>query len=523
MGEYFTPLWGYQNTMFNWFNRSKKTEQPTDSLENITEQNTSIGRRAFLAGSLAFLAGCAAPGFRAILDRDKEHAAEMEKHELGGTAEEFAKENLQEIMKATKVEPYQTPDALKKAVQSRYSATKDDDYITAFSELAQQNQYLADLFNSAKIRRYTLRSVKRNADYDGLEQYASMTQRDIDKLKETLSDLSTSIRRLDFAKRQKLEKAFGKNKQFKDMLDYNKNSLEVLNKLFISAADLDTLEGNLQLVVDANAYSSDIQKSLTGLDQSDDDRGRGKKLLDKLLDEHTFSEVVSPDTDVASEYSAHGSNKIRVVYNELLGKIGAEAASWDAEESLHTVCNDYLAKMLEITKEAYVRGKFKDPSDLKNKTKENERFQAVNRVVTRDALYAVKEKLNTERGLNVLYDVGLSILPGYSLIAAIFNARRALSKDDCEPEAQDPAAAHAELIRKGKHIKYGFATRDFIAGTNYTARVRFYSGIASTAAQVGLGLLLWQAGKKDSSSGSAPAQQVEIYGGETGSPGVGPN
>ena len=501
------------------FDHKETPSQPedSDSLEQITKKNSGgMTRRAAIVGLLG-LAGCGAPGFRDLLDRDKPHAKEMEQYELGGSAEDFSKQNIQEIIKAVKLDPYETPAVLKTAVKNNFRASGDEDVYKAFSELELQNQYLTDLFNSAKIRRYALKSVKRNVDYEGLEQYAKLSQRDVEKLEKVLGDLNVSLRRLENSKRQKLDKMFGKNKQFQEMAKYNKASLESLNKLLISAADMDTLEGNLTRVVDSNACSSEIQKSLTGLDQSDEDKGRGKKLLDKLLDDYKFGQIVSPDTDVADAYSDKGNSKVREVYDDLLSKIAKEAKSWDAEESLHTVCNDYLAKMLEITKEAYVRGKF-------GKGKEaNERFQAVNRVVTRDALYTVREKLNTERGLNALYDIGLSILPGYSLVAAIFNARRALSKDDCEPDAQDPAAAHAELIRKGKHIKYGFATRDFIAGTNYTAQVRFYSGTLSTALYIG-GLFLWNASRKDSSSGSGSGstQQVEIVGGETGSPGTGP-
>ncbi len=498
--------------------------QEDDSLENITNKaQPTMPRRAFLAGGLALIAGCAAPGFRDIKDRDKPFAKEMETHELGSSAEDFSKQNIQEIIKAVKLDPYETPATLKTAVKNNFRATGDEEVYKAFSELEQQNQYLTDLFNSAKIRRYALQSVKRNADYEGLEQYAKLSPRDVDKLEKVLGDMNVSLRRLEHSKRQKLDKMFGKNKQFQEMSKYNKESLEVLNKLFISAADIDTLEGNLKRVVDSNAYSSDIQKSLTGLDQSDEDKGRGKKLLDKLLDEHEFGKIVSPDSDVGDAYSDKGDSKVRVVYDHLLGKIAKEAKSWDAEESLHTVCNDYLGKMLEITKEAYVRGKFRDPADLKNKFKENENFQAVNRVVTKQALDEVRDNLNKERGLGLLYDIGLPILPGYGLVSALVNARRALSIDDCAPDAEDPAAAHAELLRKGKNIKYGFATRDFIAGTNYTAQVRFYSGTISTALYIG-GIFLWSANHKNGSSGGSAGstQQVEIIGGETGSPGTGP-
>ncbi len=503
----------------------KETPSSDDSLERITTRNSGgMTRRAAIAGLLG-LAGCAAPGFRDILDRDKPHAREMENHEFGGSAEDFSKQNIQEIIKATKLDLYETPTALKTAVKNNFRASGDEEVYKAFSEIEQQNQYLTDLFNSAKIRRYALKSVKRNVDYDGLEQYAKLSQRDIEKLEKVLGDLNVSLRRLDNPKRQKLDKIFGRNKQFQEMSKYNKESLEALNKLFISAADMDTLEGNLKRVVDSNAYSSDIQKSLTGLDQSDEDKGRGKKLLDKLLDDHEFGQIVSPDTDVADAYSDKGNSKVRVVYDDLLAKIAKEAKSWDAEESLHTVCNDYLGKMLEITKEAYVRGKFgkvgKSATNAE-RAQANEYFQAVNRVVTKQALDEVRDNLNTERGLGLLYDVGLPILPGYGLVSALVNARRALSTDDCEPSEQDPAAAHAELLRKGKNIKYGFATRDFIAGTNYTAQVRFYSGSISTALYIG-GLFLWNASRKDGSSGSAGStQQVEIIGGETGGPGTGP-
>lgn len=111
--------------MFNWFRR-KKTEQSSDSLENITDKEVDLGRRAFLAGSLAFIAGCAAPGFRPILDRDKPFADEMEKHEFGKSAQDFANENIDEIMKAVEVKPYETPQTLKTAVKtsSGQQATK---------------------------------------------------------------------------------------------------------------------------------------------------------------------------------------------------------------------------------------------------------------------------------------------------------------------------------------------------------------------------------------------------------------
>ncbi len=509
------------------FDHKETPSQPDDSLEQITTKNSGgMTRRAAIVGLLG-LAGCGAPGFRDLLDRDKPHAKEMENHEFGGSAEDFSKQNIQEIIKAVKLDPYETPAVLKTAVKNNFRASGDEDVYKAFSELELQNQYLTDLFNSAKIRRYALKSVKRNVDYDGLEQYAKLSQRDVEKLEKVLGDLNVSLRRLENPKRQKLDKMFGKNKQFQEMAKYNKASLESLNKLLISAADMDTLEGNLTRVVDSNAYSSEIQKSLTGLDQSDEDKGRGKKLLDKLLDDYEFGQIVSPDTDVADAYSDKGNSKVREVYDDLLSKIAKEAKSWDGEESLHTVCNDHLGKMLEITKEAYVHGKFGKvgkSATLAERAQANEYFQAVNRTVTKQALDEVRDNLNTERGLSILYDVGLPILPGYGLVSALINANRALSKDDCEPEAEDPVAAHAELLRKGKNIKYGFATRDFIAGTNYTAQVRFYSGTLSTALYIG-GLFLWNASRKDSSSSGGSAgstQQVEIVGGETGSPGTGP-
>jgi hypothetical protein len=433
----------------------------------------------------------------------------------GKTASDHANQTIQEIIKAEKVEAWKTS----KELDAAGNRIKDEDLKEAFKEIKHQNEYLNQIFDSAKMQRYALRSTKRNMDFEGLESYGELTVQDIKTIEDALGNIKTSLDRVSFTERQKLDKLLGKNKQYKEMVEYNKRWLESLDKLYVSVANTETLEGHIDSVVDANLSSSRILKSLRGVDQSAEEKGAGKAELDKFLTSYTFGQVVDKrNTAVGKEYSDSDLVQLKTVYDDLLTKIGKEASNWDKEDSKHTIVNDYLAKMLEIVKEGYVRGA------LGKGDKAKERFQTLNRVVTSQALDKVKEKINVSDDGNLLRDVGLSIIPGYSLVAAILNAKRAFTKDDYEPTSEDPAKAYAEALQRGSRIKYGFMTRDFFAGTTYNARVRFYSGVISTAVQIGAGILAWQLAKGNggSSSGSGGASSVEVIGGETGGPGTGP-
>jgi hypothetical protein len=504
-------------------NRDNNPGKTPDSLENIT--NNGFSRRKFLgwlaAGTL-WATGCTAPYFHNE-DYDEKIHAEIIKYEYDGLdALAFNAENFGEIKGKATVQAYVNPQTLDVAANDKFKTlpgTENLEMSAVYDAIKKQNEQINKIFEGAKINRYIVHSMKLNADVDLFEQYKDMTKEDADKVADALKDLDVHLKNVSYEQRQKLKGLLAANKEAETLFAYNENNLNRLNRMCVALSDINSIEGKLDMVVDANRYSANILRSTKGINQYDYEEqgkkvlGEGRTVLNALLDQK-LGRICSARSKIAQSYRDPEA-KLAGVYEDIMKKIFERARDWD-HEALHDITNDHLANALSMINEAYKR-------DALTKRQ----YQAAVRVVTKDALDKIGAAVPPERGVNVLNDVLVPAIPGYSIVAMFLNARRAFSKDSfsadgstAEGKYDRDSVAGAKVLIYGNAIKNGFHNRENIAGSNSVSQVKFWSAAAGTAVTaLGASLYIWQKGKSDSSSSSSSPGVTDALGGETGGPG----
>ena len=516
MGVYLLLFRGIKFTMVQHIDQSNDS----DSLEKRAQIKHEKGpsRRGILkalglgAGALAMQACMNAPGFFDILKEDvKGHRGVMTSQYGGILPEDSAKEVLdfKEEVKLYKPSEKVVED-LNIAVDAKINdlgATEKQNLSNVYDELKRQNKALNNLFESGKIKQYVLFNAKRNIYVDGLEQQGEVSLADIDKMQEAFKELNASLKQVGYQSRQKLKDELKDDKEFQELITYNRKQLDILNRMCIRVADLATIEGRLKEVVDAQAISTNIQRSTTIAHLGDiyaGAQGEGKKSLDRIL-QKTVSEVARPQSKFAQVYS-NPDMKLGDAYAELKKKIWTEGTSWNSS-SLNNVTNKYLATALNMAKEAYERG------GILSKPQ----FQAVVRTITRDAFNTIRDGMFKAQGISVGWDILVPAIPGYSVVAAIANAREAFTTDNAE------AKSLSDALLYGNRIKNGYQSRHNFAGSTAPAIVRFSSAAISTGLQIGAGLYFLSAARDSkSSSGGGSSGTPPVLGGEIGGPGTGP-
>jgi hypothetical protein len=460
----------------------------------------------------AGLAGCFSPaGYRPLSKDETDLRDEVRNAQYEMNVGELAKQTLSEagmtgdeLIEKGEIKPYKTPESFDSLAKG-FAANSVEGQ--ALVELNNANQYLSNLFSGAKIRRHALRSMKSNVDSELFVRYAKMSREDMEAVADNLKNLSVSLAKMGVTQREALMKLG--NKDVAVMLDYNQKALKTVNALFTAIADIETHEGHLDQVCDAQKYSALILKSLTGHDQYGKIEGEGRHVLNKLL-EQKVRDVVSARTEFAKDYGKNGTT-LNEAYKDLLEKTYEEASDFD-EDSLETICNVYLGKALEMTKEA-----------RKNNYITTKQLLAVNRVVAKDFL----DKMGTAAqdadadSIKVFRDIIFPAIPGYSLVSMILNFKGAFTNDSYSPEGKTPEAKLENTLVDGNSINNGFQTRENFPGSLKGYRVRFASASISTALQIAAGIYLATKGGSDSDGGSGTSA-AQSYGDDTITPGTGP-
>jgi hypothetical protein len=490
--------------------------QNTESQSTLDKVTSVLFRK--LAAPIALtvgLAGCFnASGYRPLNKDEMDLRDEVRNAQYETDVGTLAKQTLaeatmtgDELVAKGEIKAYVTPEGYNALAQT-FAANSVEGQ--ALVELNNSNQYLSNLFSGAKITRHALRSLKSNVDSELFVRYAKMNREDMEAVADNLKNLSVSIAKIGVPQREALMKL--NNADAAAMLDYNEKALRTINSLFTAIADTETHEGHLDKVCDAQKYSALILKSLTGHDQYGKIEGEGRQVLNKLL-EQKAREVVGPRTDFAKEYCKNGTSlTLNDAYKDLLEKTYEEASDF-GEASLETICNVYMGKALEMTKEArrqnYITTK---------------QLLAVNRVVAKDFL----DKMGTAAqdadadSVKVFKDILFPAIPGYSLVSMVLNFGGAFTNDSYSPEGKTPEAKYEKTLVDGNAINNGFQTRDNFPGSLKGYRVRFASASISTAMQIAAGIYFATKGGKGSDGGGSSAPATSSSGGDTITPGTGP-
>lgn len=487
--------------------------QNTDSKSTLDKITSVLFRKITPIALTVGLAGCFSPsGYRPLSQDEVDLRDEVRNAQYETDVGTLAKQTLaeasmtgDELVAKGEIKAYTTPEGYTALAQTFAAGSVEGQ---ALVELNNSNQYLSNLFTGAKIRRHALRSMKSNVDSELFVKYGKMNREDIEAVADNLKNLSVSIAKMGVTQREALMKL--SNTDVAAMLDYNEKALRTINSLFTAVADIETHEGHLDKVCDAQKYSALILKSLTGHDQYGKIEGEGRQVLNKLL-EQKVREVVSPRTEFAKDYGKNGTT-LGEAYKDLLEKTYEEASDF-GETSLETICNVYMGKALEMTKEArrqnYITTK---------------QLLAVNRVVAKDFL----DKMGTAAqdadadSINVLKDIVAPAIPGYSILSMILNFGGAFTNDSYSPEGKTPEAKLENTLVDGNAINNGFMTRDNFPGSLKGYRVRFASASISTAMQIAAGIYFATKGGKGSDDGSSASQATQSFGDDTITPGTGP-
>ncbi|MCX6708847.1 MAG: hypothetical protein NTW67_04355 [Candidatus Woesearchaeota archaeon] len=377
---------------------------------------------------------------------------------------------------------YKAPEALRKE-----AGALGKDAQELFSMFEKQNDLVARL-SSSRMAYLLVDSFDRNVDYDlGVKTDPA----ELENVKKDLAALQESIKNLDFEKRQKFLSAFKRVKskdEFERMLKFNREGLDDVDRMLRATADIETIEGYLGLVDSANHISAEILKSQTGFDQYGKAKGEGRFVLDELLGQKVTDIITEKSVfaDVYKDPQDLVGKSLRSVYEELLGQIELEARE-SSPESMHRICNKYLAAALSMACEAH-KVEYSDP---KTKTSgrliSDEQYQAIVRIMVDDALSAFeKSGKQAHDGSVSLGKILESILPLYSFAVPFDVGRTALSRDHKSPEQEVPSLAMREMLAYGNRINNGFMTRDNFVGSAHGRRAEFYSAIASSLAQAGV-------------------------------------
>src|SRR5574342_139781 len=491
MGFAFTPIWGYQ-TMVN---------QNTDSKSTLDKVTSVLFRKLNAPIALtAGLAGCFSPsGYRPLNKDEVDLRDEVRNAQYETDVGQLAKPTLaeasmtgDELVAKGEIKAYTTPAGYDNLAKG-FAANSVEGQ--ALVELNNANQYLSNLFSDAKIRRHALRSLKSNVDSELFVRYTKMNREDIESIAEDLKNLSVSLKKIGVEQREALMKL--NNTDVAAMLDYNEKALRTVNALFTAIADTETHEGHLDKVCDAKRYSALILKSLTGHDQYGKIEGEGRQVLNKLL-EQKVRDVVSARTEFAKDYGKNGMT-LGDAYKDLLDKTFEEASDF-GETSLEKICNVYMGKALEMTKEA-----------RKNNYITTKQLLAVNRVIAKEFL----DKMGTAAqdadadSIKVFKDILFPAIPGYSLVSMILNFGGAFTNDSYSPEGKTPEAKLERTLVDGNAINNGFMTSDNFPGSLKGYRVRFASASISTAVQVALGVYLATQSGKSSANGDPDSEAIQ--------------
>jgi len=505
--------------MVNESTRSESLENTASSLFGKFCKKVAVP--ALIATTAA---GCFnATGYRAPREDEKELRQLIANTQYEMDAGEFAKQNFaeanmteDELVAKGAVKSYKTPPVYAELAKK---FTIDSTEGQALLELEKQNQSINNLFANAKIRRHSLRGLKHNVDFDGLESYAKMNQNDIDAVTDNLKNLSTSLGSMSKKHRDAL-KALG-NKDVDAMAAYNEQGLKTLYRIFNAIADTETLEGHLKEVCDSQKYSADILKSTTGYDQYGMIEGEGRHVLENVIftkkvgdktEPRTVRDFVDPNTSFAKDYARKAETTAKEAYEDLLKQVYEEALD-PGESSLNTICNVHLGKALEMSKEAY-----------KNNLITGKQFLAVNRVIAKDFLGKMGSGVQESDGdsLNILTDIVIPSIPGYSFVSMVLNLK-ALDKDKYSPDAANREEAYKTAVVDGNSVNNGFQTRYNHSGSLRGYRVRFYSSAISSGLQIAGGIVYFATkGSKSDSNGNGGGNAVTSFGEDDITPGTNP-
>ncbi len=489
--------------------------QNTES-QSTLDKVTSVLFRKLAAPIVltAGLAGCfSASGYRPLNKDETDLRDEVRNAQYETDVGTLAKQTLaeatmtgDELVAKGEIKAYTTPEGYDNLAKGFAANSVEGQAIV---ELNNSNQYLSNLFSDAKIKRHALRSLKSNVDSELFERYAKMNREDMEAVADNLKNLSVSLAKMGVQQRQAIMKL--NNADVASMLDYNEKALRTVNALFTAIADTETHEAHLDKVCDAQKYSALILNSLTGHNQYGKIEGEGRHVLNTLL-EQKVRDVVPARTSFAKDYGHKDGMTLKEAYTDLLEKTYKEATGF-GEDSLETICNVYMGKALEMTKEARKSGNITTKQLL-----------AVNRVIAKDFL----DKMGTAAqdadadGIKVFRDIIFPAIPGYSLVSMALNFGGAFTNDSYTPEGETAEAKYEKTLVDGNAINNGFMTRDNFPGSLKGYRVRFASASISTALQIAAGVYFATKSDSGSNGGSSSSPATSSSGGDTITPGTGP-
>ncbi|VVB81032.1 Uncharacterised protein [uncultured archaeon] len=468
-------------------NESSSLEQRTDKslIGKAVDWAKKTVATAALAASLYGLGGCMNARYARDIDpsdiqrADRQMLVDYKMKDISSL--KTLSDGILECMNmGVTVGSYKAPEELCKA-----AGTLGKDAQELFSMLETQNDLVARL-NGSRMGYLLVDSFDRNVDYDlGIKADPA----ELKNVQKDLALLNESIKNLNFEKRQKLASAFKRSKSkadFEHMLKYNKEGLDEIDRMLRAVADIETIEGYLGFVNSANKLSAEIRKSQTGFDQYGKAQGEGRFVLEQLLNQKV-TDIITDKSVFADVYMAPEKlvgKSLRSVYEDLLGQIELEARE-STPESMHRICNKYLAAALSMACEAH-KAEFFDP---KTKTSgrliSDEQYQSIVRVMVDDALSAFNRAGKVNDGSISFGKVLESILPIYSFGVPFDVGRTALSIDHKSPEQEVPSLAMREMIAYGNRVNNGFMTRDNFVGSAHGRRAEFWSAILSSVAQAG--------------------------------------
>jgi len=394
-------------------------------LENITNFLSRTARKVAMpvVAATGILTGCNASNYREIRKEEVPFHEQYMNWEYGtASTKDIAKKVLESRPASSATLPTLSKEFTDLVNKECPTSTPEG---AAYVQLMNQNTAIAELLDSAKLRRVILHDAAKNADFEAFEQYG---EANVENLTAALKNFDSLIDQPSYEMRQTLVEKLASNSDFEKILLFNEENLAALKQIYTAISDIDVIEGRWNPVYDASNSAAKITKALTGQDQY----AQGKETLDKIFSVKIKECGFSQKSGFMGEFEGEEMT-VGEAYNKLIKEIDKEVESWD-DESLHTISNGPAAKMLEMVKETYMH--------QKDGKMTNEQFQSAIRYVIRDI--ATKE-LNgervsritvPERGFNLFRDVVFPIVPGYSIYAMLANGRAALSQEKYHAEVQ---------------------------------------------------------------------------------------